>query len=59
MHFQGSDNVTARMEPILYHYTDWGYGWDPVNSVWVWSLIPNPNLTMPYMIPAIMEVKVW
>ena len=48
-----SDNITARVEPILYSYTE---------LIWVdpnWVLIPNPNLTMPYMIPAIMEVKVW
>jgi hypothetical protein len=49
-----SDNVTARDYPIVYSYTEWSL----VNNS-TWMLVPNPNLTMPYMIPAILEVKVW
>jgi hypothetical protein len=48
-----SDNVTARDFPIIYSYTEWSL----VNSTWM--LVPNPNMTMPYMIPAVLEVKVW
>ena len=50
-----SGNVTAIPDPILYSYTV--SIWDPLSSSWIW--IRNPNLTMPYMIPALMEVKVW
>jgi hypothetical protein len=56
-----SDNVTARVDPILYSYTEWTPPvWDSVNSTWLPSnLIQNPNLTMPFLIPAVLEVKVW
>jgi len=49
-----SDNITAREEPIHYRYIDLVYNWD--GSI---TTIPNPNLTMPFLITAVMEVKVW
>jgi hypothetical protein len=55
--FRDIDNITARVEPIHYRYTDLISVWDGTD--WTLVMIPNPNLTMPYMIPAVMEVKVW
>jgi hypothetical protein len=64
--FTFSDNITARTEPIHYRYIDLipqldGFGNPIVDSDGnpVFITIPNPTLTMPFLIPAVMEVKVW
>jgi hypothetical protein len=61
------ENVTARVEPIHYRYIDLipvlDINGDPVvdpsTGEPIMTTIPNPNLTMPFMIPAVVEVKVW
>jgi hypothetical protein len=41
-----NNTITNRTDPIPYYYLD-----EFSN--------PNPNLTMPFLVPAVMEVKVW
>jgi hypothetical protein len=50
------NNVTAKTDPIYYSY--FLYSEDPPNSGNIIKY-QNPDLSPPFMIPAIMEVKVW
>jgi hypothetical protein len=50
-----SGNVTARDYPILYSYTVLV---DPEHPEYG-SIVNPDNLTMPFLIPAVLEVKVW